>query len=88
MATHSTRCGTGWEHRPPPGVLPPRVRVACHPNHTAAPAKTTFHTLPGSGLSRGTSIPAMATPMATCIPSASNSVSRRHRRERASRPAQ
>ena len=87
MARHSTRCGMGWAHRQRGRVLPGRTGIACHANHAAAIPNTASHALAGSGLSRGTSIPAMATPMTTCTPSASNSVSRRCQREAARRLA-
>ena len=53
------------------------------PNQTmAAPniaAPPTSQPLPAAGFSRGTSIPAMPTPISTCTPSTSYSVGRRHR---------
>lgn len=61
------------------------MRTACQPNHAAAMPKTAAHAPLGSTLSRGTSIPAIAAPMAACNASVSSSVARRRRREMARR---
>ena len=57
--------------------------MARQPNQAmAAPniaAPPTSQPLPAAGFSRGTSIPAMPTPISTCTPSTSYSVGRRHR---------
>ena len=87
MAAHSTACGAGWAHRQPPG-RPLRARIACQANHAAAAANTARHMVAGTGLSRGSSIPAIATPMRMCSPSVSSSVSLPRTRDAARRPAQ
>jgi hypothetical protein len=86
MAAHSTACGAGCGHRAP--AARPRARIACHANHAAAAANTARQAVPGTGLRPGSSIPAMATPIRTCSPSASSSVSLPRRRQTARRPAQ
>ena len=88
MAAHSTAWGAGCAHREALGRLRLRERIACQENHAAAAAKTARQTVPGTGLSPGSNIPAIATPIRTCRPSASSSVSRPRRRPMASRPAQ
>ena len=86
MAAHSTACGAGWAQRAarPAG----RARMACQANHAAAAANTARQAVPGTGLSRGSSIPAIATPIRTCSPSVSSSVSLPRSRDTARRPAQ
>ena len=86
MAAHSTACGAGWAHREPPG-RPVPARIACHPNQAAAAANTARQMVPGTGLSCGSSIPAIATPMRACSPSVSSSVSLPRTRDTARRPA-
>ncbi len=54
--------------------------MTCQPNHPAAAPKTASQAPAGSKLSRGTSIPAIATPITTCTMSAAGAVGRRPRR--------
>ena len=86
MAAHSTAWGTGCAQRARPARRP--AEMACQANHAAAAANTARQAVPGTGVSRGSSIPAIATPIRTCSPSASSSVCRPRRREMARRPAQ
>ena len=62
--------------------------MACQANHAAAAAKTTRQAVTGMGVSRGSSIPAIAKPIKMCSASASRSVVRPDRREMARRAAQ
>ena len=62
--------------------------MACQANHAAAAANTARHAVTGTGVSRGSSIPAMATPIRTCSASASRSVFLPRSREMARRAAQ
>jgi hypothetical protein len=86
MATHSTAWAAGYAQRAGRARRP--GRVASQANHTAAAAKTTRQAVTGMGVSRGSSIPAMATPIRTCSVSASRSVVRPRRQEMARRAAQ
>ena len=62
--------------------------MACQANHAAAAANTARQAVTGTGVSRGSSIPAMATPIRTCSVSASGSVFLPRSREMARRAAQ
>ena len=88
MAAHSTAWGAGCAHRQLPGVRRPRAPMACQPNQAAAVANTACQMVPGTGLSCGSSIPAMATPMRTCSTSASGSVGRPRSLQMTSRAVQ
>jgi len=59
----------------------------CQANQAAAAANAACHSPAGSGLNRGSNIPAMAMPMRICTPSASNSVCRRRTLLATMRPA-
>jgi hypothetical protein len=65
-----------------------RARTACQANQAAAAAKMARQATSGNGFSSGSNIPAIATPIRTCRPSASSSVTRSRRRPIASRAAQ
>src|SRR6266851_7495896 len=91
MAEHDST----WAPCCPPGAGGPVVararhlpRTACPANQAVPAANSTVQARAWSGLSRGTSIPAMATPITVCITSAPWSVERRHQRAAASRVAQ
>ena len=62
--------------------------MACQANHAAAAANTARQAVTGTGVSRGSSIPAIATPIRTCSASASSSVFLPRSREMARRAAQ
>jgi hypothetical protein len=86
MAAHSTAWAAGDVQRAPGGRRP--GRMACHANHAAAAANTARQAVTGTGVNRGSSIPAMATPIKTCSVSASGSVFLPRSRGMASRAAQ
>jgi hypothetical protein len=62
--------------------------MAWPPNQAAATPKINSQPPAPNGFSRGTSIPAMATPMNACAPSTSYSAGRRHRHATARRLTQ
>ncbi len=86
MAAHSTAWAAGCAQRAALARRP--GRVACQANHAAAAANTARQAVTGTGVSRGSSIPAMATPIRTCSASASRSVFLPRSRETARRVAQ
>ena len=85
MTAHSTAWTAGCAQHARPACWP--RRTARQANHAVAAANTARQAVTGTGAGRGSSIPAMATPIRTCSASASSSVFVSRSREMARRVA-